>query len=158
MDVMKIPAAMILLTLGGLLLEGSHLHAQSTAGTQVPSRLPLGPAPNAIQAPAPRAPIGPACGTTDGYGPRLCTVCVRQPEPATKKVYACKCEAYCLPCCAILSLLHGGCGCDGGPCGPVRFRHRLIVRKVDTCGTLKCVPQLVPVESPCPCGPSFIRK
>ena len=61
--------------------------------------------------------------------PPACKVCVCEPKATTRKVYACRCEEYCLPRCDLLSLLRGTCGCGDGPCGELRTRHRLVVKK-----------------------------
>jgi hypothetical protein len=73
--------------------------------------------------------------------PSPCKVCVSEPKANTRKVYACKCEDYCLPRCGLLSWLWGHCGCGDGPCGELRIRHRLVVKKVPDCDTKQCVPR-----------------
>ena len=41
--------------------------------------------------------------------PPACKVCVSEPKANTRKVYATKCEEYCLPHCDLLSLLLAIC-------------------------------------------------
>ncbi len=91
--------------------------------------------------PGPDAP--PAAGP-----PPACNACAAEPRPATRKVYSCKCEEYCLPSCGLWSLLRGGCGCADGPCGELRVRHRLVVTKVPVGTVIQCVPQMVPAATP----------
>jgi hypothetical protein len=87
-------------------------------------------------------------------GPPPCKVCVSEPKKNTRKVYACKDEEYCLPRCSLLAWLRGLCGCDGGPCGDLRVRHRLVVKKVPDCDTQQCVPREPPVAAPAPKNPA----
>ena len=75
-----------------------------------------------------------------------CKVCVRETKPMTKKVYACKCEEYCLPHCSFFSLFQGKCDCADGNCGDLKVRHRLVVKKVPAPDTFRCVPKEVPVK------------
>jgi len=92
--------------------------------------------------------------------PPTCKVCVRERKQHTRKVYSCKKEEYCLPRCRLLSILQGKCDCDEGPCGKLKARHRLIVKRVPDCDTTQCVPREVPVPAgpgcpvpvPCPAG------
>ena len=86
--------------------------------------------------------------------PPACKVCVSEPKPTTRKVYGCKTEEYCLPRCSLLSWLWGACGCDAGPCGDLRVRHRLIVKKVPGCDTKQCVPREVPAAGTAPNKPA----
>jgi hypothetical protein len=71
------------------------------------------------------------------------SVCVREVRPATKTVYACQEEEYCLPRCGLLSWVLGQCGC-----GDVRVRHRLVVKHVPDGGTQRCVPRGGPAAGP----------
>src|SRR4051794_24822249 len=82
--------------------------------------------------------------------PPTCKICVSEPKHQTRTVYSTKAEEYCLPSCSLLSLLHGHCGCDSGPCGGVRVRQRLVVKKVPGCDTTQCVPRAVPAACPAP--------
>jgi hypothetical protein len=78
--------------------------------------------------------------------PPTCKVCVVEPKPTTRTVYASKVEEYCLPHCSLLELLLGGhCGCDDGSCCELRVRHRLVVKRVPGCETKQCVVREVPV-------------
>jgi hypothetical protein len=90
--------------------------------------------------------------------PPACKVCVREPKASTRKVYACKCEDYCLPCCDWRSWLRGACRCDGGPCGELRTRHRLVVKKVPACDATQCVPRELPVAGPGAGAPKALEK
>jgi hypothetical protein len=98
-------------------------------------------------------PNGPGLNAQQPYAggpPQTCTTCVCEPKPTTRKVYACKAEEYCLPGCDLLSFLRAPwCG-DQGPCGELRVRHRLVVKKVPDCDTKQCVPRAVPAECPVP--------
>ncbi len=77
--------------------------------------------------------------------PPPCKVCVVEPKPTTRTVYACKAEEYCLPRCHLLSLLLGGhCGCDDGLCCELRVRHRLVVKRVPGCDAKQCVVREAP--------------
>src|SRR5438552_2443634 len=58
-------------------------------------------------------------------------VCVAEPKHNTTKVYAAKCEEYCLPSCSLLSLFKDGCVCGPSPCAELKIRHRLVVRTID---------------------------
>jgi hypothetical protein len=88
-----------------------------------------------------------------GCPPPPCKVCVSEPKHNTKTVYGCKEEEYCLPRCGCcLSALFGHCGCDEGPCGDLRVRRRLVVKKVPGCDTTQCVPREVPVPGPARCA------
>jgi hypothetical protein len=70
--------------------------------------------------------------------------CVCEMKQTTRKVYACKCEEYCLPHCSLLSMLFGRCSCDDGQCGDLKVRHRLIVKTVDAGEKKQCVVREVP--------------
>src|ERR1700719_1709524 len=87
-----------------------------------------------------------------------CKMCVCETKPATRKVFASKYEEYCLPRCALCPLLCGHCGGDSGPCGDLRLRHRLIVKRVEDCNKRQCVPREVPASCSvfCPSGNPFI--
>ncbi len=82
--------------------------------------------------------------------PPTCMTCVREAQPRTKKVYACVRQAYCLPCChcCLCQLFGGDCDCEDGPCGKLRFRHRLVVKRVPDCDGSRCVPREVPLSCP----------
>jgi hypothetical protein len=86
--------------------------------------------------------------------PPPCKACVSELKQNTRKVYACKDEEYCLPRCSFLSWLRGLCGCDGGPCGDLRVRHRLVVKKVPDCDTKQCVPREPPTAAAGPKKPA----
>lgn len=86
-----------------------------------------------------------AAAPKDGTCSPTCKVCVSEPKHNTKIVYGCKCEEYCLPSCSLLSLLCGKCACADGPCGEVKVRHRLVLKKVDACDTKNCVLREVPM-------------
>jgi hypothetical protein len=79
---------------------------------------------------------------TEPCGPApACKVCVSEPKPTTRKVYAYKVEEYCLPRCRLLTWLCGAWGGDSGPCGDLKVRHRLVVKTVPGCDTRQCVPR-----------------
>ena len=84
------------------------------------------------------------------HSSQTCKICVSEPQPNTRKVYACKTEEYCLPVCGLLSWLRGPCGCDPGPCGDLKVRHRLVVKKVPDSATNRCVPRAVPATCSVP--------
>ena len=65
-------------------------------------------------------------------------------KPQTRTVYSCTTEEYCLPRCSLLSVILGRCGCEAGPCGELRVRRRLVVKKVPDCDTTQCVPREMP--------------
>lgn len=88
-----------------------------------------------------------------GAPPPACKVCVTEPKPRTRTVYSCKDEGYCLPKCSLLSLILGRCGCDGGPCGDLRVRRRLVVKKVPDGDTTQCVPREIPAADGTPPRP-----
>ena len=89
-----------------------------------------------------------------GCPPPPCKACVSEPKPNTRTVYACKQEEYCLPRCDLLSSLFGDCACEDGPCGDLKVRHRLVVKKVPDCDTKQCVPREVPGFGPARCAPA----
>ena len=82
--------------------------------------------------------------------PPACKVCVSEAKPQTRTVYVCKDEEYCLPRCGLLSFVLGRCGCGEGPCGDLRVRRRLVVKKVPDCDTTQCVPREVPAAGDSP--------
>ena len=94
------------------------------------------PAQQAAPAPLP-AGVVPAC-----------KICVGEPKHTTRKVYACKREDYCLPCCSLLSLLRGKCGCGDGRCGDVRVRRLLVVKTCAGPDTNGCVLREAPAARP----------
>jgi hypothetical protein len=88
-------------------------------------------------------------GNPEGsFLPQTHKVCLVEPKPNTRTVYAAKSEEYCLPRpISLLSLLGGKCACDDGRC-QMKVRHRLIVKQIDDCDTQQCVLREVPV-APC---------
>jgi hypothetical protein len=78
-------------------------------------------------------------------------ICVLEPKQNTRKVYACKAEEYCLPRGGLFSLWRGQCDCSAGPCGDLKVRCRLVVKKVPDCETKQCVPREVRWDRPVPC-------
>ncbi len=78
--------------------------------------------------------------------PQPATTCVAEPKHNTRKVFSCKIEEYCVPYCNLFSCFKQ-CGCNDGPCGELRIRHRLMVKKVPDCDTTQCVPKKVPLAS-----------
>jgi hypothetical protein len=76
-----------------------------------------------------------------------CTCCVSECKQNTRKVYACKQEEYCLRRCCLISFLEGSCGCCDGPCGELRVRHRLMVRRIPAPDTIECVPRKLTCET-----------
>jgi hypothetical protein len=86
--------------------------------------------------------------------PQTCKVCVCEPKKNTRRVFALKCEEYCLPHCNFFLFLGGECSCDDGSCGDVRVKHRLVVKKVPDCDTKQCVLKDAPAACPAPCAPA----
>src|SRR4051812_46423935 len=116
-------AAALLANTAGLMAQ-QQPPAQGRPGTALPSEA------GAVVSTAPAA-VGGCCPTPQ-------KVCVSEPVARTKVCYAVKCEEYCLPKCSLLSILRGGCGCDGH-CGDVRTRNVLVKKKVPDCDGFKCV-------------------
>jgi hypothetical protein len=135
----------------GLVLRCSELGAQQPAGAS-PAPQPLCPATSLPAYPPPRVTASPPLAAS--CGPPTCKVCVREPKHNTRWVFGCKSEEYCLPYCSPFSLFWGGCGCEDGPCGAFRIRHRLVIKKVDTCDTTTCVVREVPVTHQAPPVPA----
>ncbi len=138
---MRFSSTVLLIALAGLAFSGGELRAQQPDAEVL------------VTTSVPGAPPGAVLGAGE-CPPPTCKVCVSEPKPTTRKVYACKVEEYCLPCCSLFSILRGKCGCEDGHCGEVRERHRLVVRKVDGCDTKQCVVRevLLPAascEPPC---------
>jgi hypothetical protein len=104
--------------------------------------LELAAGASAADADPPPAPCAPPTCASPPVQP--CKICVKEPKPTTRKVYAGKEEEYCLPRCNMLMLLLQHCGCDDGSCCDLRTRHRLVVKRVSGCDTWQCVLKELP--------------
>src|SRR4051812_42386151 len=107
MESMKRFAATVLSVIASLVVLNLGLKAQQPGDVDDPApaaqlpaaALPARP-PSSLPAPSPisTAPVadeGSCC-------PHTCKICVSEPKHNTKKVFACKCEEYCLPRCSFL--------------------------------------------------------
>lgn len=145
MSAMKRYSVPLWATITGLVVTSGGLNAQLT---EVPLDSAVIIAPVSSPASSQKPSSEPLASIPSPDCPPTCKVCVTEPKHNTKKVYAVKCEEYCLPRCSLLSLLRGKCACDDGCCGVVKVRHRLIIKKVDDCDTKECVLREVPACPP----------